>query len=110
MIAHPGQETLLSAQLFAFCLLGGAAAIAVWIEVRFPRLAPQSIKAATLHIGATIIVAQLILPLATGVLTHSWTLAMVATFAVALPSLVYCLLAAIWVIRIAHAGLRGRFH
>jgi hypothetical protein len=35
---------------------------------------------------------------------------MVAIFAVALPSLVYCLLAAIWVIRIAHAGLRGRFH
>ena len=110
MIAHPGQETLLSAQLFAFCFLGGAAAIAVWIEVCFPRLAPQSIKAATLHIGATLIVAQVVLPLAAGVLTRSWTLAMVATFAVALPSLVYCLLAAIWVIRIAHSGLRGRFH
>jgi hypothetical protein len=110
MIGHPGQETLLSAQLFAFCFLGGAAAIAVWIEVRLPRLAPQSIKAAMLHIGATLIVAQVVLPLATAVLTGSRTLALVATFAVALPSLVYCLLAAIWVIRLAHAGLRGRFH
>jgi hypothetical protein len=110
MIAPPGQEILLSSQLFAYCLLGGAAAIALWVDVRFPRLAPQSMRAAMLHIGATLVVAQIVLPLATSVLTGSRALALLATFAVALPSLVYCLISAIWVIRLAHAGLRGRFH
>lgn len=109
MIASPGQETVLSAQLFAFCFLGGAAAVALWIDVRFPRLAPQSIRGATLHIGATLVVAQILVPLATAALTGSRALALLATFAVGFPSLVYSLLAAIWVLRLAHAGLRGRF-
>jgi len=105
----PGQETLLSTQLFAICFLAGAAAIAVWTDVRFPSIAPTSLRAATLHIGATLVVAQILVPLATGAVTGSRALALLATFAVGFPSLVYSLLAAIWVIRLAHAGLRGRF-
>jgi hypothetical protein len=105
----PGQEISLSAQLFAFCFLAGAAVVAVWVDVRFSGLAPETLRAATLHMGATIVAAQILVPVATHSLTGSKTLALVAAFGVGFPALVYSILAAIWLVRLAHAGLRGRF-
>lgn len=107
MIA-PGQEMLLSVQLFSLCFLAGAAAVAVWVDVRFPAIAPQSLRAATLHMGATLIAAQVLVPVATRTLTGSQALAILAAFGVGFPALVYSILAAIWLVKIAQAGLRGR--
>jgi hypothetical protein len=100
-------EAGLSPTVFAACFLAGAVAIALWIEVRFPRLAPSSLRGAILHVGGTIVAAQLLTPLATHLLGGSAFLTLVSTFAVGFPALVYTLLVAIWVIRILRGVARG---
>jgi hypothetical protein len=105
----PGQEITLSPQLFALCYLAGAAAVAVWFDARFPELAPRSFRSAIIHMGATMLGAQLVVPLATHFLTGSQVLTLVSAFAVGFPALVYSILAAMWIVKLAHAGLRGRF-
>lgn len=99
----------MSPQLFALCFLAGGAAVAFWIDARFPSLAPQSLRTAVLHVGATLLAAQVLVPVATNLLTGSQVLALVSAFAVGFPSLVYSILAAMWILKLAHAGLRGRF-
>lgn len=102
MVAAYG-EAGLSPTVFAVCFLVGAAVIALWIDVRFPGLAPSSFGGTVLHVGGTIVGAQLLTPLATHFLGGSAFLTLVSTFAVGFPALVYTLLVAIWIIRI----LRG---
>jgi hypothetical protein len=94
------EETGVSPTVFAVFFLGGAASIAVWIDVCFPRLAPGSLRGAILHVGGTIVGAQLLTPLATHLLGGSAFLTLVVTFAVGFPALVYTLLAAIWFLRV----------
>jgi hypothetical protein len=100
-------EAGVSPTVFAVCFLAGAVLIALWIDVRFPRLAPSSFGGTVLHVGGTIVGAQLLTPLATHLLGGSafWTL--VSTFAVGFPALVYTLLVAIWIIRILSGVARG---
>jgi hypothetical protein len=100
-------ETDVSPTVFAVCFLVGAVVIALWIDVRFPRLAPSSIGVTVLHVGGTIVGAQLLTPLATHLLVGSAFLTLVSTFAVGFPALVYTLLVAIWIIRILRGVARG---
>jgi hypothetical protein len=100
-------ETGLSPAVFAVCFLLGAVVIALWVDVRFPRLAPSSFGGAVLHVGGTIVGAQLLTPLATHLLGGSAFLTLVSTFAVGFPALVYTLLVAFWIIRILHGAARG---
>jgi hypothetical protein len=95
-------------QIFALCFLAGAVAVGIWIDARFPRLAPGSLRVAVLHIGATIFAAQLLVPVATHFLTGSQILTLISAFAVGFPALVYSILAGLWIAKLAHAGLRGR--
>jgi hypothetical protein len=99
----------LSPSIFAVCFLGGAAAIALWISVRFPRFAPRSFRVALLHVGGTVVAAQLLTPLATHLLAGSMFWALVSTFAVGFPALVYTLVVGIWIIRLLHNATRGVF-
>jgi hypothetical protein len=96
------EEAGLSPTVFTMLFLIGAIAVAFWIDARFPRLAPGSLRAVLLHVGGTVVGAQLLTPLLTHILGGSPALTLVAIFAVALPALVYALLVAIWVIRILH--------
>jgi hypothetical protein len=100
-------ETGLSPTVFAVCFLVGAVLIALWVDVRFPRLAPTSFGGTLLHVGGTIVGAQLLTPLAMHFLGGSVFLTLVSTFAVGFPALVYTLLVAIWIIRLLHGVTRG---
>jgi hypothetical protein len=95
---------------FLMVLTLGAGAIALWINFRFPKLAPQQLKIAIIHVGAAILVGQVVLPgLVTAVPdSNPVVAALVLTFAFGLPALVYALLASIWVIRIAQGALLRR--
>jgi hypothetical protein len=106
MVAAYG-GTGLSPTAFAICFLAGAVAIALWIDVRFPRLAPSSIGGTVLHVGGTIVGAQLLTPLATHLLGGSVFLTLVSTFAVGFPALVYTLLVAMWIIHILRGVARS---
>jgi hypothetical protein len=94
------------------CLALGAGAIALWVYVRIGsgRLAPANIRAALLHVGASIVVGQLAVPvLMKAVLAgDSVPLTLFAVFGIAFPALVYCLLASIWMIRMLQGSLRHR--
>jgi hypothetical protein len=99
----------LSPAVFAVCFLGGAAAMALWIDFRFPRFAPRSFRGALLHVGGTIVVAQFLTPLATHLLVGSLLWTLVSTFAVGFPALVYTLVVAIWIIRLLSGFVGGVF-
>jgi uncharacterized membrane protein len=86
----------------------GAGAIALWIDVRFPQLAPQEIAKAVLHVAASLAVGYATSPAIQALVAYEdHRLALLAVFGLAFPSIVYCLLAGIWVIRLAQRSLSG---
>jgi ABC-type uncharacterized transport system permease subunit len=86
----------------------GAGAIALWIDVRFPRLAPQEMAKAILHIAVSVAVAYASSP-AMKMVTASDDprVVLLGVFGIGFPSVVYCLLAGIWLIKVAQRMLSG---
>jgi ABC-type uncharacterized transport system permease subunit len=98
----------MNAGLVAVLIGVGAGAIALWIDVRFPRLAPQELVKAVLHLAASVAVAYASGP-AMQLLSASDDprIVLLGVFAIAFPSVVYCLLAGIWLIKLAQRMLSG---
>ena len=95
---------------FLICLGIGAGAIALWVYVRIGsgRLAPDDIRGALIHVGVSLVLGQLAVPLLVKlfVAAHSVPLTLFAVFGIAFPALVYCLLASLWIIRILQGSVR----
>jgi hypothetical protein len=89
-----------SPSVFAVCFLLGAVSVAFWIDARFPRLAPKTMRSALFHVGGTMVAAQLLMPLAVHFLIGSPVTTLVTVFVLGLPALVYTLLAGIWLLRL----------
>ena len=87
----------MSNSTFAVVLAFGAAALALWIQVRFPSLAPTRLIGTMLHAG----VAYALLSLA----SDPDALTFGAIFFGLLPALVYALLCAIWMLRLTQTAL-----
>jgi hypothetical protein len=87
----------------------GAGAIALWIDVRFPRLAPEEMRPALIHVGISIVVAQLLVPIGMHFLLslESHIATLFAIFAIAFPAISYALLAGLWVIKLTTGALRS---
>ncbi len=102
----------MSVTLFLVLFALGAAALALWIDVRFPRLAPSALRPALIIVGVSVLAAQLVVPPALQYLfgTGSWPLSLVGLFCLALPALTFTFLAAIWVIKIFREALTGLHH
>ena len=80
--------------VFLLALVTGAAVVALWIDLRFPRLAPQSIVGRVLAVlAAGAIVA--VVPVAGG----SRAVAYVSLFCGVFPSFVLAFLASLWLLR-----------
>ena len=95
---------------FLIALALGAGALALWINHRFPKLAPERLWTAIIHVGIAMVVGQAILPAVDYLFTANLppiARAAVLTFIVGLPALVYALLASIWVILIAQGAFRN---
>lgn len=86
----------------------GAGLIALWIDVRFPGLAPD-FRRTLLHVGISIVLAQLIVPIL-GSATPAGNVPglMLLLFCIVLPTLVYCFLASVWVIKVVQGAMRHR--
>jgi hypothetical protein len=94
---------------FLVALALGAAAIALWINFRFPKLAPEGLMMAFLHVGVAMLVGMAIVPAADSLMAGTLPPVMRAvllTFVVGLPALIYALLASIWVILLAQGAMR----
>ena len=77
----------------------GLGAIALWIHVRFPGLAPQTFVAATAHVIAALALLEIV-PYALRLGLASEPQLLVALFGVAFPALTYVFLASLWMIRL----------
>ncbi len=99
----------MSVNAFLLAFGAGAAAIAWWVDVRFPSLAPGSVRTSFLHVAISIVVGQLLVPFAIklSAATGSPELVLAVVFGVGLPVLVYCFLAALWVMKLLAGQLRG---
>jgi hypothetical protein len=97
-----------SATAIVCLVVCGAAVTAAWIHVRFPGLAPESLAARALHLGAAVMCLGLA-PAAMGLVPDARvepgaaTLALLSVF---YPALVYTFVSAIWVARTVQQSLR----
>jgi hypothetical protein len=105
VLEHP-----LTTHQFLMVLTLGAGVLALWINFRFPKLAPEGMWTAVVHVGMAILVGQALVPALTYAVPEVSPVAraLVITFLLGLPALVYALLASIWVIRIAQGALLRR--
>jgi hypothetical protein len=98
----------MSAGLVTLLIGVGAGAIALWIDVRFPRLAPQDLAKVVLHAAAAVAVGYATTPALQALVAYEDpVLTLVAVFGLAFPSVVYFLLAAIWTMKLAQRMLSG---
>jgi hypothetical protein len=98
----------MSLVLFGISLVLGAAAIAVWISVRFPQLKPQRLAVIMIHLLVAMVLGQLVpFALLLPIDASAAIQLMAGIFALALPVLVYTLLITIWLLRVAQNALGG---
>jgi hypothetical protein len=89
----------------------GAGAIALWIDVRFPRLAPEDLPKAMLHVAISFAAGYATGPAVAALSASSDPrIVLLGVFAFGFPAIVYCLLAAIWVIKVLQRMLSGYLH
>jgi hypothetical protein len=95
--------------MYAAAFVTGAAALALWGFCRFDRFQPRHMRAAALHLGAALLVCQLLAPALGSLLgaANSDVLSLVSVMLVSLPALVYSMLATIWVIALIQSAVRS---
>ena len=96
-------------ETFAVGLAIGAGAIALWMDVRVPRIAPKEMRGVLLHAFASLIVLHFVAGAIGPLAGDAFVNRLLAMLGVALPALGYAFLAGIWAIRMfqgAYAGSR----
>jgi hypothetical protein len=91
----------MSKDTFLFCLVLGAALLALWVVCRFPGFGPANLMTAFMHVAVTFCVGFALAP-TMGLAAGAGVL--LAVFGVALPALTYMFLAGIWLLRAAQAS------
>ena len=93
---------------FLICLAVGAGAIALWLDVRLPKLMPWSLRRLLVHLVLAVSVVYLVGPAMTLVTSSALPAAgLAAVFCVAFPVLIYEFLVGLWLIRLAQASGSG---
>jgi hypothetical protein len=85
----------------------GAALLAMWATVRFPKLAPQRPAFVLLHLLIASVAAQSGVGMGMQYIARADLSPLLPIFVVALPALVYVFLVAMWVIMLAQRLLSG---
>jgi hypothetical protein len=104
MCEHGGS---LSVHTFVLVLLGGAAALALWILARYSSFGPRTLVWAIIHVVAAMTLLQFVLvPL--GLVNSSGLPAarFLCAFGIALPLFVYAFLSGGWITRLSVGLLR----
>ena len=95
--------------IFSVLFVAAAAAVAIWIVVRFPERAPTEFRRAFIHFGVSMIGMYVISP----ILQHDLASLpqplqlYLSVFGVLLPALIYRFVATIWLLRLATGSLRS---
>ena len=96
----------MSVQAYIIVFAVGAAAIAAWIDWRFPKLAPTHLRLALAHVVGACVIANL--AIGAGLIGAGGSPARMSTglLLVGLPILVYEFLAGVWTIKVLQAAFR----
>jgi hypothetical protein len=99
----------MSLGLFVIALTVGAALLAVWTSFRFPRIAPETLRGALVHVAVALLAGWFLVPAAvTSVVDWvSPTGPLVATLLFVLPALTYLFLATLWAMRMLQELMQG---
>lgn len=97
----------LSPQAYLVVYVVGAAVLAMWLYLRFPRIGPSDVTGVTLHLVASVLAANLVAPAAFGQAGSDGAM-LAVTLGVVLPCVMYVLLSGIWLIRLGQ-GMLSRF-
>lgn len=98
----------MTVQTYVICMAVGAAVVALWINVRFPRLMPWKMGRLLIHLVLALVAVQAVSPAMGSVLSLRIPAAsLAAVFAIAFPVLVYNFLVGAWLIRLAQASAGG---
>ena len=98
----------MSVQVFGICFLLGSGAVAIWVDQRFPEMAPPELRRAVLRTIIALAASQVLFP-------PVWEAALargpvlVAVFSLAFPVLTGLLLCAIWSMRQLQATMRNPY-
>jgi hypothetical protein len=95
--------------VFSVLFIAAAAAVAVWIVVRFPERAPTEFRRAMIHFGVSMVGMYVISPIVQHDLAsmpQPFQLYL-SVFGVLLPALIYRMVATIWLLRLATGSLRS---
>lgn len=79
---------------FVLALVVAAGLLALWIDVRHPKLAPQSLKSRVLAAAGALLLLELV-PVLHGSVAQLYT----SVFAILLPALITTFLSAVWLMR-----------
>jgi hypothetical protein len=93
---------------FLVALAAGAAAVAIWADTRFEQLGPSDFRGALIHLGIALCFGWFAVPAAMTEALNAGASPSLVVLGLALPSLVYMSLAALWVIKHAQARLSRR--
>lgn len=95
--------------VFWIVLPCAAAALALWLDVRYPKLAAASLQTAVFHAAASFLVISVVVPgIAQAVLVSETLLAIeVAAIGIVLPGFVYALSACLWLVKLGRQALSG---
>jgi hypothetical protein len=95
--------------VFSVLFIAAAAAVAVWIVMRFPERAPTEFRRAMIHFGVSMVGMYVISPfLQHDLASMSQPLRLyLSVFVVLLPALIYRMVATIWLLRLATGSLRS---
>lgn len=98
----------MNTQSFVLALATGCALLALWVEVRFPTLAPGGLGRVFLNIVAAVLCMHLAGAMVVAAAEHSaLPLRFAAVFVLALPALTYVFLSSIWVLRLMGSSMSG---
>jgi hypothetical protein len=92
----------MGSQTFLLVFVVGCAALAVWVAVRIPALAPAGFRSGAIHLLAAVVVGSLLGPVLNAVpgLPSPPSL-LAALFVIALPAITYMLLVGLWLVQLA---------
>ena len=98
----------MSMTTFVLFLCSGSALLALWLVTRFPERGPNDVTKALLHVGASVVLLQLLVPAihvvgGTGIPAAQF----VVSFGIVLPGLTYVFVAAAWLIKATAGRLHG---
>ena len=94
---------------FMLLFVLGSAALAFWVAICRPRLAPASFRSGGIHLLAALVVGSILGPVLNAVPGLPSALSLfLALFAVGLPAITYMLLAGMWLVQLAAGQVAPR--